>query len=51
MKSNVTANNFTAKNGIGINDSNMHLITTGDVLSVKGKSSGKTAMALAVSVG
>ena len=50
VKSNLTANNFTAKNGIGINDSNMHPIATGDVLSVKGKSSGKTAMKLAVIV-
>ena len=50
MKSNVAANNFTARNGIGINDSNLYLIATGDVLSVKGKSSGKTAMKLAVSV-
>ena len=50
VKSNVAANNFTARNGIGINDSNLYLIATGDVLSVKGKSSGKTAMKLAVSV-
>lgn len=50
VKSNVAANNFTARNGIGINDSNLYLIATGDVLSVKGKSSGKTAMKLAVSI-
>lgn len=50
IKSNVNAANYTAINGNGIADSNEYSITTGDIISVKGKTSGKVAMEIAVSV-
>lgn len=50
LKSNITANNYTAINGNPVKDSNEYPIVAGDVISLQGKSSGKTAMELAVMI-